>query len=138
MLSTKTFYIQIIAFYTLASSFLLIHIITKYDSSSSVSCMLFLMNFQMWRSWETQYHSTDTVPENIPLNLSHSLVSRDTQKEATLIQSSMQWELRLSVLLVECSRRPLIPSLVSCVPVSYGLPSSTLTVPLFCAQNYRP
>ena len=116
-------------------SFLLMHIITKYDSSSSVSCKLLLMSFQRWRSWETQYSSNDTVSENIPLNLSPSLVSRDTQKEATLIQSSMQRELRLRVLLVECSRRPLIPSFVSCAPVSYGLPSSTLTVPSFCAQN---
>ena len=111
------------------------HIITKYDSSSSVSCMLLLMSFQMWRSWETQYSSNCTVLENIPLNLSPSLVSRDTQKEATLIQSSMQWELRLRFLQVECSKRPLIPSLVSCTPDSYGLPSSTLTVPAFCAQR---
>jgi len=113
------------------------HVITKYDSSSSVSCMLLFMSFQRWRSWETQYSSNDTVLENIPFNLSPSLVSRDTQKEAALIQSSMQRELRLSVLLVECSRRPLIPSLVICDPVSYGLPSSTITVPSFCAQNYR-
>ena len=139
MLLAQGHFVQIIAFHTPTHtwSFLLMHIITKYDSSSSVSCMLLLMSFQSWRIWETQYSSNDTVSENIPLNLSPSLVSRDTQKEATLIQSSMQRELRLSVLLVECSRRPLIPSLVICDPVSYGLPSSTLTVPSFCAQNYR-
>ena len=138
-LSTRTFYVQIIAFHTPTHtwSFLLMHIITKYDSSSSVSCKLLLISFQRWRSWETQNSSNETVSENIPLNLSPSLVSRDTQKEATLIHSSMQWELRLSVLLVECSRRPHIPSLVICAPVSYGLPSSALTVPSFCAQNYR-
>ena len=91
----------------------------------------------MWRSWETQYSSADTVLENIPPNLSPSRVSSDTQNEATLIQSSMQWELRLRVLLVWYSKRLLIPSSVSCAPVSYGLPSSTLTVPSFCAENYR-
>ena len=130
----KDIYIQIIAFHILTSSFLLIHIITKYESSSSVSCMLLLMSFQRWRSWETQYPSTDTVPENIPINLSPFRVSRDTQKEATLIQSSMQWELMLRVLMVECSRRPLVPSLVICAPISYGLPSLALTVPSFCVQ----
>ena len=105
------------------------HIISKYDSSSSVSCILLLMNFQIWRSWETQYSSIGTVLDSIPLNVSRSRVSRETQKEATLIHSSMQRELRLRPFPIDCCKRRLSSSCETCASAWYGLPSATLTAP---------
>ena len=117
--------------------FLLMHIITKYDSSSSVRCILFFMNFQMWRSWETQYSSIGTVVDSIPLNVSRSRVSRETQKEATLIHSSIQRELRLRPLLVEICKKllSLSSSISSFTLSSYGFPSSELTGALSCTDH---
>lgn len=85
--------------------YLLMHIITKYDSSSSISCILFLINIHKWCNWETQYLSTGTPLDSIPLNVSPSCVSNERQKAATLIQSSMQHELRLRYFLVVGCKR---------------------------------
>lgn len=117
--------------------FLLIHIIIKYDNSSSVSCMLIFMKFHMQRSWETQYSSIGTVLASIPLNVTQSPVSRETQKEATLIHSSIQREFRLRPLLVECCKKPLSlsSSNITFTPSWYGFPSSPLIGPPSCVDH---
>ena len=132
---------QIFTFYTSRVfphtwRFLLMHIIIMYDNSSSVSCMLIFMKYQRWRSWETQYSSIDTGLDSIPLNLSWSWVSRETQKEATLIHNSIQREFRLRPLLVECCNKllNLSSSNVSFTPW-YGFPFSALTGPPSCADH---
>ena len=83
----------------------------------------------MWRSWETQYSSIDAVLDSIPLNVPRSRVSREIQKEATLIHSSIQREFRLRPFPIECCKRRLSSSCETCASAWYGLPSATLTAP---------